>query len=173
MNCERSNELMILDLYGEASAAESAELKEHLAGCAECRRVAEVSRGLLEEFRAEPTPRPSRETIDAVLESAQPRPGLREIFFRLRPALWQAAAVVVIALVASVAIKFWPHAPTPALVAQTQPAETETAWESSTSNLSERIHVASADASFDSSLDYRITSLRDAVAQYRSDSERF
>ena len=40
MNCERANEVLMLDLYGEAGEADAAALKAHLAGCAACRRAA-------------------------------------------------------------------------------------------------------------------------------------
>ena len=60
MNCERANEVLMLDLYGEAGEADAAALKAHLAGCAACRRAAEASREALVEFRREPSRRPSR-----------------------------------------------------------------------------------------------------------------
>jgi predicted anti-sigma-YlaC factor YlaD len=178
MNCERANELMMLRLYGETTAAEAVELEAHLTLCVECRRAAEASRAALEEFRREPSPQPSRDAIGAILEAAQPRPRLWEVFGRLRPALWQAAAVVLIALTVSVAVKFWPRQTTsPASTAVTAAAsaavESEAAWESQVGALSERIQLAQANATFDSSLDYRIAGLRDTLARSRGDSDRF
>ncbi|MCX7825735.1 MAG: zf-HC2 domain-containing protein, partial [Verrucomicrobiae bacterium] len=134
MTCERANELMTLRLYDETTAAETVELEAHLTLCAECRRAAEASRAALEEFRREPSPQPSRDTISAVLEAARRRPRLWEVFGRLRPALWQAAAVVLIALTVSVAVKFWPHQTvspisTVVTVADSSIVESDAVWE--------------------------------------------
>lgn len=176
MNCERANELMMLHLYGETTAAEAVELEAHLTLCVECRRAAEAAHASLQEFRREPSPQPSREAISAILEAAQPRPRLWEVFGRLRPALWQAAAVVLVALSVSVAVKFWPRQTVPPVstaVAVSPAVESEAAWESQVGALSERIQLAQANATFDSSLDYRIAGLRDTLAQSRGDSDRF
>jgi len=178
MNCERANELMMLNLYGETTAAEAVELEAHLTLCVKCRHAAEAARRSLEEFRRAPSPQPSRETINAILEAAQPRPRLWEVFGRLRPALWQAAAVVLIALTVSVAVRFWPsQTASPASTTLTAVAkavvESEAAWESQVDALSERIQLAQANATFDSSLDYRIAGLRDTLTQSRGDSDRF
>jgi len=178
MKCERANELMMLNLYGEATAAEAVELEAHLTLCVECRHAAETSRAALEASRREPMPQPSRETIRAILEAAQPRPRLCEVFGRLRPALWQAEAVVLIALTVSVAVKFWssqttsPVSTTVTTVASAA-VESEAAWESQVGALSERVQLAQANATFDSSLDYRIAGLRDTLAQSRGDLDQF
>jgi anti-sigma factor RsiW len=174
MNCERANELMVLELYGEADAAGAAELKAHLAGCAACRQAAETTRAALDEFRREPTPTPSHETIQQVLDAAEPRPGIFELLRRLRPALLQAAAVVVIALSASFAIKFWPE--NQAALATTAVASTsatspdsDSAWSTSVEALAERICLAKAGGGFGASLDYRIASLHDTLTSSHSD----
>lgn len=177
MNCERANEVLMLDLYGEADAADAAELKAHLAGCAACRRATEASRVALVEFRRTPSPRPSRDTIETVLATAQPRPRLAGLFAQLRPALWQAAAVVAVALTAAVAVKFWPQPPTQ-LIAEnsstmTQAADAETSWDANSAALSDRLRLAQADVAIGSSLDNRITGLRDALSELRSGSDRF
>ncbi len=177
MNCERANELLVLELYGETDPADAAELKAHLADCAACRRAVEASRGALEQFRREPSPRPSRETVEAVLAAAQPRLRFAGILAQLRPALWQTAAVVAIALTVSVAIKFWPRTPAQ-LVAEnssavTQAAATETSWDADSAALSEHIHLAQADVSIGSSLDNRIAGLREALSDLRDGSSSF
>ena len=177
MNCEQANEVLMLDLYGEAAAADVAELKTHLAGCAACRRAAEASREALVEFSSEATPRPSRETVEVVLAFAQPRPFLGGIFAQLRPALWQAAAVVAIALTVSVAVKFWPQSPVQLAAetssAVTQPATTETSWDTDSAALSEHIRLAQADVAIGSSLDNRISGLRDALSDLHAGSSSF
>ncbi|MCX6910689.1 MAG: zf-HC2 domain-containing protein [Verrucomicrobia bacterium] len=177
MNCERANEVLMLDLYGEADTADAAELKAHLAGCAACRRAAKASRVALAEFRREAAPRPSRETVEAVLAAAQPRPRLASLFAQLRPALWQAAAVVAVALTASVAIKFWPQPPEQLAAANkatmTQAADADTSWDADSAALSDRLHLAQADVAIGSSLDNRIAGLRDALSELRGGSDRF
>ncbi len=177
MNCERANEALMLDLYGEAGETDAAALKEHLANCAACRRAAEASREALAEFRREPSPRPSRETVEAVLAAAQSRPSFGGVFALWRPALWRAVAVVVIALTASFAIKFWPRTPVPlagerASVA-TQSAATETSWDAESVAVSEHIRLAQADVAIGSSLDNRIAGLRDALSELRNGSDGF
>jgi len=177
VNCERANEVLTLDLYGEAAAADAAELKAHLAGCAACRRAAEATREVLAEFRRPPSPQPSRDTVEAVLAAAQPRPRFAGIFAQLRPALWQAAVVVAVALTASVAIKFWPQPPAQLgagnSFATTQAADADTSWDADSAALSDRLHLAQADVAIGSSLDNRITGLRDALSELRSGSDRF
>ncbi|MBI5397143.1 MAG: zf-HC2 domain-containing protein [Verrucomicrobia bacterium] len=174
MNCERANELMVLELYGEAGAADAAELKSHLAACAACRQAAEATRAALEEFRRELAPQPSREAVERILEAAQPRPGILELLRRLRPALLQAAAVVVIALGISFTIKFWPQrpaVPTPTAVASATEAspDSDSAWSANIESVVERIRLAKAGAGFDASLDYRIASLHDTLTSSGSD----
>ncbi|MBI5688367.1 MAG: zf-HC2 domain-containing protein [Verrucomicrobia bacterium] len=167
----------MLDLYGEATAADVVELKAHLAGCATCRRIAETSRAALVEFRREATPRPSRKTVEAVLVAAQPRPRLAGIFAQLHPALWQAAAVVAVALIVSVAVRFWPQSPiqlaAETSLTATQAAATETSWDANSAALSDRIRLAQADVSIGSSLDSRISGLRDALSDLRAGSGSF
>ncbi len=171
MNCERANELMVLELYGEADAAGAAELKAHLAGCAACRQAAEATRAALDEFRREPTPKPSHETIQQVLDAAEPRPGIFELLRRLRPVLLQAAAVVVIALAGSFAIKFWPQKQAAPAVAATAAAsaDSDSAWSTSAEAIAERIWQAKAGGGFGASLDYRIASLHGTLTSPRSD----
>jgi anti-sigma factor RsiW len=174
VNCTRANELMVLELYGEADGAEAAELKAHLAACTECRQAAEATRIALDEFRREPTPQPSRETVERILEAAQPRPGIFELLRRLRPALLQAAAVVVIALSASFAIKFWPEkqavSPTTTVSSATATSpDSDSAWSTSVEELAERICLAKAGGGFGTSLDYRIASLHDTLTSSHSD----
>ncbi len=177
MNCEQANEMLMLDLYGEAAAADAAELKAHLAACATCRRVAGVSRVALTEFRREPSPRPSRETVETVLAAAQPRTRFAGIFAQLRPVLWQAAAVVAIALIVSIAVKFWPQSSIQLAAensaAATQAAITETSWDADSAALSDRIRLAQADVNIGSSLDSRISGLRDALSDLRAGSGSF
>jgi predicted anti-sigma-YlaC factor YlaD len=167
---------MMLDLYGEAGAADAAELKAHLAGCGACRHAAEASRAAMEEFRNEPSPRPSRETIEAVIETAQPRPGFAGFFAQLRPALWQAAAVVAVALIVSVAVRFWPQPP--AQLADANPpaaqvADADTLWDADSAALSDRIRLAQADTAIGSPLDNRMAGLRDALSELRNGSSSF
>lgn len=177
MNCERANEVMMLDLYGEAAAADVADLKAHLAGCATCRRAAEASPAALEVFRREPSPRLSRETLEAVLAAAQPRPRFAGLFARLRPALWQAAAVVAVALMASIAVKFWPQPAGPGAAGSPWVATlidaAETSWDADSTALSDQIRLAQADVAIGSSLDNRMAGLRDALNELRGDSDRF
>jgi len=177
VNCKQANEVLMLDLYGEASETDVAELRSHLAGCAPCRQAAEASRAALTEFRREPTPRPSRDTVEAVLAAAQPRPRLIGFFAQLRPALWQAVAVTAVALAVSVAVRFWPQAPVQ-LAAEnshtaTQTAATETSWDADSAALSEHIQLAQADATISSSLDNRISGLRVALNDLRDGSTGF
>lgn len=174
MNCERANELMVLEIYGEADTAGAAELKAHLAGCAECRQAAEATRTALEEFRREPTPQPSHETIQRILDAAEPRPGIFELLRRLRPALLQAAAVVVIALAGSFAIKLWPQKPgetAVTMVASTTAAaaDSDSAWSASVEAIAERICQAKAGSGFGASLDYQIASLHDTLTSSHGD----
>ena len=177
MNCERANEVLMLDLYGEASASDAAELKTHLAGCAACQRTAKASREPLAEFRREPAPRPSRETVEAVLAAALSRRRFTSVFALWRPALWRAAAGVAIALVAFAVVKFWP--PTPTQMAgerpsvATQAVATETSWDAESTALSEHIQLAQADVVIGSSLDSRMTGLRDALSELRKGSDGF
>lgn len=163
--------MMVLELYGEADAAGAAELKAHLAGCAACRRTAEATRASLDEFRREPAPQPSRETVESILEAAQPRPGIFELLRRLRPALLQAAAVVVIALAGSFAIQFLPQKQTAPAVATAGAAsiDSDSAWSASVEAIAERICQAKSGGGFGTSLDYRIASLRDTLTSPRSD----
>ena len=177
MNCERANEVLMLDLYGEAVAADVAGLKSHLAGCDACRRAAEGSRQAIQTFRRETTPQPSRETTEAVIAAAQPGPRFAVIFAQLRPALWQAAAVVVVALALSFAIKSWQRTPAP-LAAGNSPAVAEavttgTSWDAESTALSERLRLAQADTAIGSSLDNRMAGLREALGELRTGSDRF
>jgi predicted anti-sigma-YlaC factor YlaD len=177
VNCEQANEVLMLDLYGEAAAADVVELRAHLAGCAACRRAAEASREALAEFRREPALRPARETIESVLAAAQPRPRFAGLFVLARPAVWQATAVVMIALAASVAIQYWPHTTAPtageSAAVTAQAAATETSWDTESAQLSEHIRLAQADVTLGSSLDNRITGLRDALTELRKGSDGF
>ena len=176
MNCEQANEMLTLDLYGEAGEADVAALKAHLAGCPACRRAAEATRAALAEFRRQPSPQPSRDTVEAVLATAQRRPLLAGLFAQLRPALWQAVAVMAVALVVSVAVRFWPQA-SDQQTAGASPAATqlaaETSWDDDSAALSARIQLARADVAIGSSLDNRITSLRDALSDLRAGSSSF
>lgn len=172
MNCERANELMALELYGEADAAGAAELKAHLAGCAACREAVLASRTALDAFRREPAPQPLRETLERILAAAQPRPGIFELLRRLRPALLQATAVVVIAMAGSFAIKLWPRnpaVPNATAVASAASADSDSAWSASVEALAERVCLAKAGGGFGTSLDYRIASLHDTLTSSRSD----
>ena len=177
MNCERANEVLTLDLYGEASASDAAELKAHLAGCAACQRAAEASREALAAFRRESAPRPSRETVEAVLAAALSQPRFTSVFALWSPALWQAAAGAAIALVAFATFKFWPLTPTQMVgerpSATTQAVATETSWDAESTALSEHIQLAQADVAIGSSLDSRMTGLRDALSELRKGSDGF
>jgi len=171
MNCERAKELMTLELYGEADPADAAAWNAHRAACTECRQAAEATRAALEEFRRAPAPQPSRESVERILEAAQPRPGIFELLRRLRPALLQAAAVVVIAVAGSFAIQFWPQKQVATAVATAEAASTDSdsAWSASVEAIAERICRAKAGGGFGASLDYRIASLHDTLTSSRSD----
>ena len=122
-------------------------------------------------------PNSTNRHVEAVLAAAQPRPRFAGVFVLWRPALWRAAAVVVIALTASFAIKFWPRTPVPlagerASVA-TQAAATETSWDAESVAVSEHIRLAQADVAIGSSLDNRIAGLRDALSELRNGSDGF
>jgi anti-sigma factor RsiW len=171
MNCERANELMVMELYGEASDTDTVALKAHLAGCAACRQAAEATRAALDEFRRAAAPQPSRESVERILEAAQPRPGIFELLRRLRPALLQAAAVVVIALAGSFAIQFWPQrqVATAVAAAEAASADSDSAWSASVEAIAERICRAKAGGGFGASLDYRIASLHDTLTSSRGD----
>ena len=180
MNCERANEVLMLDLYGEAAASDSAELHAHLAECSECRHAAEATRSALKEFRRAPEPHPSREIVATIIEEAQPRPRLLEIFLRLRPAFLQAVAVVFIAAALSAAIKFWPQKTSPTVAVAVNTAgstntvtDADVAWNSDVTSLANRIRLAQSDSGFGTSVDNRISALRDTLEFSRGDSLSF
>jgi predicted anti-sigma-YlaC factor YlaD len=176
VNCEQANETLTLDLYGEAGEADVAALKAHLAGCPACRRVAEATRAALVEFRRQPSSQPSRDTIEAVIEAAHRRPIFAGFFAQLRPVLWQAATVMAVALIVSVAIRFWPQTPvqhTTRVSPAAAQLAAETSWDDDSAALADRIQLARADVTIGSSLDNRITGLRDALSDLRAGSTSF
>ena len=111
------------------------------------------------------------------MSAAQSRPEFAGLFAWMRPALWQTAAVVAIALLASTAVRFWPHTSVQLAhelqVAEATATASETSWDTASSSLSEHIQLAQADAAIGSSLDNRITGLRDALMDLRNRSEGF
>ena len=95
MNCERANELMVLELYGEADGGDAAELKAHLAGCAECRAECAQLAAISRLLTTAQVPDISQEAIERLHEEAVAAPGRGVL--KLAERLIAAAAVITVA----------------------------------------------------------------------------
>lgn len=63
MTCQEVDQSLPLYLYDELREAERAALEAHLAGCENCRRALEQSRGLIELLRSQPIPEPAPDLL--------------------------------------------------------------------------------------------------------------
>ena len=113
MKCRKIDNLIVLNAYGDLSAAEMSRLEDHLAECAVCRRKIEEFRTVIERAERRESFEPSTLVLDAVHQAAatavddraDPAPGpySRHRFwkFRDRPAVACTAVLLVAAAVAT------------------------------------------------------------------------
>jgi len=111
MNCNKIRENIVLDLYGELSSKEKAELEHHISTCAECAKDQLYSKDVfqaLEEAKIEDIPEPTWDSNwGKINESIQDNPTPRPKFGLSPKWAYAAAGVSLVFALGIFTGRFW------------------------------------------------------------------
>jgi len=108
MNCDKSQQYILLRQSGELSSSKVEKIEKHLAECGECRKYRDSMENIMSSAASLlPVPEPGAAVMAAIREAARVEAGRRTIFFPMPAVRWLAYAAAAVFIMCGMLM--WPQ----------------------------------------------------------------